>query len=201
MNEEKIIKTGEVILIITIITCIVILLLPKQSSSKSEKLPEKFVKNFQASVPSSSENTQLNEIKMLTNYNNFEDSSISTPILIGEYKNKIDTPVNLLITEIAPMKYQFSTKYNGKQYYLTYSKNGDETQKLEKGQLYWVEDPTQKIILSKKNNKDILFLDDLQLYFKWMGNNPEKRQNDFGIFILRKGVPVDNNIVTYTFKI
>ena len=139
MNNEKIMKISRVILFIAIIACIVIFLLPNNQTSDSAakspnppKSPKKFIQTFKGSVPSSSENTQLNEIKMLTNYNNFIDSSIKTPILMGEYENKIYNPTNLVITEISPRKYQFSTKYNDKQYYLTYSQNENNKQQFYK---------------------------------------------------------------------
>jgi len=197
----------KIIFIIAIIVCIIILLLPSPKHSApikvlEPKMPEKFINNFTSKVPASSENTELNSIKLETNYNNFVNSSNKTPILIGEYNNNIEIPVNLKIREISDNTYIFSTIYNDEQYYLTFSRNIDSKQNLEKGQLYWTKNKEDQIPIFK-NDKNILFFKDLQLYFKWMGDNPNNRQIDFGIFVLRNKNEVinDPNIVTYIFDV
>lgn len=195
----------KVIFVVAIIICIIILLLLKPSApsiNPEPKTPEKFIKNFNSKVQSSSENTKLNKIKLETNYNNFINSANQTPILIGNYSNNIEIPVNLKIKEIADNTYIFSTKYNNEKYYLTFSRNIDSKQNLEKGQLYWTKNKEEQIPFFR-NDKNILFFQDLQLYFKWMGNDPNNRQIDFGIFILRNKNEVinDPNIVTYIFDV
>ena len=196
----------KIIFIIAIIVCIIILLLPPKPSTPIKvpepKIPEKFINNFTSKVPASSENTELNSVKLETNYNNFVNSSNKTPILIGEYNNNIEIPVNLKIREISDNTYTFSTKYNNEQYYLTFSRNIDSKQNLEKGQLYWTKNKEDQIPMFK-NDKNILFFQDLQLYFKWMGDDPNNRKIDFGIFVLRNKNEVinDPNIVTYIFDV
>lgn len=192
----------KIIFVIAIIICIIILLLPSPSKTNSKTLREKFIKNFNSKVQSSSENTKLNKIKLETNYNNFINSANQTPILIGNYSNNIEIPVNLKIKEIADNTYIFSTKYNNEKYYLTFSRNIDSKQNLEKGQLYWTKNKKDQISFLR-NDKNILFVKNLQLYFKWMGNDPNNRQIDYGIFILRNKNEVvnDPNIVTFIFDV
>lgn len=206
MSKDTISK---IIFVVAIIICIILLLLPSPKHSApikviEPKIPEKFIKNFSAKVPASSENTVLNPIKLETNYNNFVNSSNKTPILLGEYENNIKTPVNLKIREISDNTYIFSTKYNNEQYYLGYSPDGnkDKDIDLEKGQIYWTKNKEEQIPFFR-NDKNILFFQDLQLYFKWMGNDPNNRQIDFGIFIFRNKNEVinDPNIVTYIFDV
>ena len=204
MSKDTISK---IIFVVAIIICIILLLLPSPKHSApitvpEPKIPEKFIKNFSAKVPASSENTALNPIKLETNYNNWINSANQTPVLIGEYKNDIETPVNLKIREISDNTYIFSTKYNNEQYYLSYSSSGNKEKDLEKGQLYWTKNKKDQISFLR-NDKNILFYGDLQLYFKWMGNDPNNRQIDFGIFVLRNKNEVinDSNVVTFIFDV
>jgi hypothetical protein len=203
MSKDTISK---IIFVVAIIICIILLLLPSPKHSApikvlEPKIPEKFIKNFSAKVPASSENTALNPIKLETNYNNWINSANQTPVLIGEYKNDIKTPVNLKIREISDNTYIFSTKYNNEQYYLGYSSGGNKEKDLEKGQLYWTKNKQDQISFLR-NDKNILFYGDLQLYFKWLGNEPKNRKIDFGIFVLRNKNEVnDSNIVTFIFDV
>ena len=92
----------KVIFVVAIIICIIILLLKPSTPSINQepKTPEKFIKNFNSKVQSSSENTKLNKIRLETNYNNFINSANQTPILIGNYSSNIEIPVNLKIKNI-----------------------------------------------------------------------------------------------------
>ena len=191
----------KIIFVIAIVICIIILLLPPPKTN-SKKLREKLIKNFSTNVPNSSQNTKLTKIKLETNYNNFKNSANKTPILLGDYDNDIKTPVNLKVIEIDNNTYIFSTIYKNESYYLSYSSQGNKGENLEKGQLYWTKNKKDQISFLR-NDKNILFVKNLQLYFKWSDNNPNNRKTDYGIFILRNKNEVvnDPNIVTFIFDV
>ena len=181
---------------------------PSKPRIEDSTQKEKFISGWKSSVPTSSQNTKLNNIKMYNRFNNMKNALIKTPIIVGDTLIDVTRNAHLNITKLKENILSFQTVFEGKNYYLTYSKNGNQKEMLTPGQIYWSLNPKDHIYLFL-NDKKILFLSennqpsDLQLYFHWYGNKYNDRSLDAGYFVLKnkKDISLNNkNLVEYQFE-
>lgn len=181
---------------------------PSKPPIEDSTQEEKFISNWKSSVPTSSQNTQLNNIKMYNRFNNIKNALIKTPIIVGDTLMDVTRNADLKITKLKENILSFQTVFENKNYYLTYSKNGNQKEMLAPGQIYWSLNPQDHIYLFL-NDKKILFLSennqpsDLQLYFHWYGNKYNDRSLDAGYFVLKNKNDIsfnNRNLVEYQFE-
>ena len=72
---------------------------PSKPPTEDPTQKEKFIFSWKSSVPTSSQNTKLNNIKMYNRFNNMKNALIKTPIIVGDTLIDVTRSADLKITK------------------------------------------------------------------------------------------------------